>query len=339
MKKYVLLIIAFSVIVFQSCKKDEFTNPDRTSRTSKVYNTESSSFNPRAIDDMDSYLTNFLKEIKSPTRDAQPMSVEDAQWHLSACLNFQFCNANVEKTQVVYDTIYTTICVDNGYVSLNDINTSLQEISTEVIDMYKSCDLENKNILFIAPIIQDESLRSGSTIRTVVAISNNTEYYYLDEYDVIITLDSIIPDDCSYPWDSEAIDVLKYLINYYKPTRSTDPSQRSYYVVTHTIRPSYTDVTLSNRIYWNNYSSHLNFNKELIIYYLDSYLGLIEELNPSYPENHSDFYEGLVVPYRYSYISIDIAPNTQRESMVYYHMLSINYGEIYVTQTPQIPLD
>ena len=339
MKKIILLLSVISVIAFQSCKKDEMTNPDRTSRTSKVYNTESSSFNPRAIDDMDSYLTNFLKEIKSPTRDSQPMSVEDAQWHLSACLNFQFCNANVERTNVVYDTIFTTIPVDDGYVSLNDINTSLQEISKEVIDVYRLCDLENKNILFIAPIIQDESLRSGSTIRTVVAISNNTEYYYLDEYDVIITLDSIIPDDCSYPWDNEAIDVLKHLINYYKPTLNTDSNQRIYYIVTNTASLDYTGKNLSNRIFWNTNSSHLNFNKELIIYYLDSYLGLIEEFNPNYPENHSDLDEGLVVHNRYSYISIDIDSNTQRECQVYYHILSINYGVGYVTQTPQIPLD
>ena len=34
MKKIILLLTVISVIAFQSCKKDEFTNPDRTSRTS-----------------------------------------------------------------------------------------------------------------------------------------------------------------------------------------------------------------------------------------------------------------------------------------------------------------
>ena len=112
MKKYVLLIIAISVMAFQACKKDELTNPDRTSRTPQTQKTEASAFNPRNIGDMDSYLTNFLKEIKSPTRDAQPMTVEDAQWHISACLNFLFSNANVNKTQIVYDTIVKFSYVD-----------------------------------------------------------------------------------------------------------------------------------------------------------------------------------------------------------------------------------
>ncbi|MBR4155290.1 MAG: hypothetical protein IKU01_01115 [Bacteroidales bacterium] len=333
MKKYVLLIIAISVMAFQACKKDELTNPDRTSRTPQTQKTEASAFNPRNIGDMDSYLTNFLKEIKSPTRDAQPMTVEDAQWHISACLNFLFSNANVNKTQIVYDTIVTTINVNDGYISLNEINESLQDISTKVLGIYNSNDLENKNILFIAPMIQDESLRGTTTVRTVVAISNyDTEYHYLNESDINM-LDSIIPYNSSYLWCTEAIEVLKCFINHFKPTLNTDPSQRIYYIVTHTKHLNYSIDYLGNKIFWTDYGFYKRLGKEEIIYYLDSYLDLIDRYNPSNPEFHNG-----VATTTYSYISISIIPNTQdRECMMYYHNLYINYGEAYVTQTPQIP--
>ncbi|MBR5780544.1 MAG: hypothetical protein IKY27_00990 [Bacteroidales bacterium] len=331
MKKYILLIITVSLIAFQACKKDnELTNPDRTSRTSKVYNTESSSFNPRAIDDMDSYLTNFLKEIKSPTRDAQPMSVEDAQWHLSACLNFQFCNANVEKTQVVYDTIYTTICVDNGYVSLNDINTSLQEISTEVIDIYTSSNLENKNILFIKPEIQDEATtRSGNIVRTIVATSGRDGVignYYFDDEDIPL---SLFPEDAEYSWRTTAVDTLEYFINIYEPTKEDIPG-RVYYVETFNRECKFNNG-FSGRMFftYHSYVKDYKLNQQQMAYYLDSYLGLIDSLCPA----NLTYISSMIEPWCGS------APCTTTDITLpnyIHHVLYINYGYAYGTVVPPI---
>ena len=322
MKKYVLLIIAFSVIVFQSCKKDEFTNPDRTSRTSKVYNTESSSFNPRAINDMDSYLTNFLKEIKSPTRDAQPMSVEDAQWHISAGLNFLYSNAGVNKTQVTYDTIYSNIEVIDGSVSMDEINNSIQTISDELGDIYKRSNLDNKNVLYIKPEILEETTRGGSTVRTIVAMSDEIEImnYYFDNDSIPL---SFFPEDATYLWNTEAIDTLTHYMYMFKPEQPLI-SGRVYFTNIITIECTYR--THIGRLFSTQLSYHYRLNNVEMAYYLDSYLGLIEEVRP----------------FQLDYISFMIndingaLPSSTLQPLLYHHTLAIDYGRKTLTVTPPI---
>ena len=91
MKKIILLLTVISVIAFQSCKKDEFTNPEKLNKKTEV----SSTFNPNEIDDMNKYLSDFVNNMKSITRDnTSSLSLEEAEWHLTASLNYQHCNAN-----------------------------------------------------------------------------------------------------------------------------------------------------------------------------------------------------------------------------------------------------
>ena len=88
---FAIIALAIGITAFQSCKKDdELTKDDNVNQT-----TETSTFNPNAIENMDEYLLGFMKKISSATRDNETMTIEDAEWHLTACLNFQFCNANV----------------------------------------------------------------------------------------------------------------------------------------------------------------------------------------------------------------------------------------------------
>ena len=148
MKKYILLIITVSLIAFQACKKDEMTNPDNLSKTSSL-KTETSKFNSDRIENMDEYLTEFMKNLKTSTRNAETMSIDDAEWHISACLNFQFCNANINYTKITYDTLYSNIQTNNGNITMQEINNSLQTISNEVRTIYNMSTSQDKNILFI----------------------------------------------------------------------------------------------------------------------------------------------------------------------------------------------
>ena len=344
MKKYIkflICLLAVSLITFQACKKDnELTNP-KSPTGDKL--TENTSFNSKEIENMDEYLMNFMKEIKTQTRNAETMSVEDAQWHISACLNFMYCNANVDRTVVTYDTVYTSIMANDGCVSMNDINNSLQAISEKVSEVYNYSMLENKNILFIQPVILDEATRSGATVRTVVAMSNNWDYYYFDEADRPM-LDSIFPEGSSYLWRTEAIDTLEYYINVFKPTKIDVPG-RVYYTITTTLSPRYfqnyfiQSDYINNRLFYTFGSYHTEIPGEHMRYYLDSYLGLIEEARNE--ASHGG-------PTDLVYISSDIVPcngfyNEERSEnsitvqQPYHHLLYVYYGIASHTNNPVIP--
>lgn len=346
MKKYIkflICLLAVSLITFQACKKDnELTNP-KSPTGDKL--TENTSFNSKEIENMDEYLMNFMKEIKTQTRNAETMSVEDAQWHISACLNFMYCNANVDRTVVTYDTVYTSIMANDGCVSMNDINNSLQAISEKVSEVYNYSMLENKNILFIQPVILDEATRSGATVRTVVAMSNNWDYYYFDEGDRPM-FDSIFPEGSSYLWRTEAIDTLEYYINVFKPTKIDVPG-RVYYTQTKQKECCFTDYFIqsdfiNNRLFYTFGSYHTEIPGEHMRYYLDSYLGLIEESR----------YEGFIgspsnAPSDIVYISSDILARNgycnnrdNNEVMLpqpYHHHMFIYYGIASYTNNPVVP--
>ena len=316
----VIAALAIVLVSFQSCKKDnELTNDD-------VKRTETSTFNPNEIENMDEYLSNFIKELESPTRDSEPMLLSDAEWHLSACLNFKYCDAGVQKTHVTYDTIFTTINVNDGYISLNEINASLKEISNAVADVYQSSDLENKNLLFIKPEIQEETLRGGNVVKTVVAMSDRKEfmYYYFDNDSIPL---SLFPDGATYHWSTEAVDTLSYYMNLFKPIRYEEPG-RVYFTNLRTIRCTF--QTHPSRLFCTTLSAHYHLTKEEMAYYLDSYLGLIVENCPT--------------ANMMTYISFFIEPTSgypvdyMRGPVPYHHMLYITYGTIIGTGLdPELP--
>lgn len=314
MKKYFLLIIAVSLIAFQACKKDnELTDPNRTAKNPS---TETTEFNPNKIENINEYLTGFMKDIKTANRNAETMPIEDAAWHLSACLNYLYCNVNVLKTHIVYDTIVTTITTNNGYVTLNDINTALQEISTEVANIYNSSEVENKNLLFIKPEILDETLRSGNTVKTIVATSDNRgSHYYFTDWE-FLGLDTLLADNSLYQWDTDAIDTLHYLMNMFMPEFSPSLPGRYFSIVRQQNKFDKNDY--GRMFYGGNPNQKLT--KEQILFYLDYYLYIIDANKNGW-----------------SYIASNITPPEIVDSSsnkypldCYYHILSIEYGDIYI---------
>ena len=316
MKKLRLLAIitlALGIVAFNSCKKDdELTKVNETK-------TETSTFNPRGIENMDEYLLGFMKKIKSNTRDGESMSLSDAEWHLSACLNFQFCNLNVLKKQIVYDTITTIMNVNDGLVSLNDINVSLEEISAEVRAVYNASNVENKNLLFIKPEILDDATRGGVVVRTTVAISdrNDGSPYYFDEFGEWYELDTLFPDYALYQWNTDAIDVLECYMNLFMPSAYENDGR----IYADVLRTEYFDHTDYPYIF-NGGNPLQMLNKEQMLFYLDYYLYIVD-----------------INKFGMSYISSDIVPSVMeiydKEQVRYYnHALSISYGMLYYTNNP-----
>lgn len=269
---FAIIVLAIGITAFHSCKKDEeLTNNNETKALT-------STFNPNEIENMDEYLMGFMKELKNATRDSEPMTIEDAEWHLSACLNFMHCNTNVARTQIEYDTILSTINVNNGYISLNDINASLQEISDKVKEIYNASDLENKNLMYIYPVIEDGATRSSATIRTIVGTSGwGDEYYYFiggishpewwELYEIFT--------ESYYHWETEAPDTLEYHINRYIPDASSS-SERIYFTSIEVINFSYEDYP-GRIFYCDNCTFNHIFYPDEMMFYLDSFLGIIEE--------------------------------------------------------------
>lgn len=288
LRLYAIIVLAIGITAFHSCKKDEeLTNNNETKALT-------STFNPNEIENMDEYLMGFMKELKNATRDSEPMTIEDAEWHLSACLNFQFCNANVGRTHVVYDTITTAINVNDGCISMVDINAAMQEISTEVNAIFDESDVENKALLFIKPEILGDTYRNANSVRTVIGISGrDDEYYYFiggfshpewwELYDVIT--------EDYYHWKYEALDTLNKYINYYIPDAEST-SERMYFT-------SITERTFSYENYpdrmfslvVDGYTQDHQLTLEDMMFYLDSYLGIIEEnSNHVYSKMSSNVY-------------------------------------------------
>ena len=312
--KICIIILALILVTAQSCKKDKNTDPVNRSDNQ-------TSFNIYEEKNLDEYLTNFMGKMKTNTRSGESLTTDDAMWHLSACLNFTYSNINVNKSQVEYDTIVTSINVDDGYITLNDINRSFNEISNEVNAVYNSSTLENKNILYVIPELQDDVTRGGTTVRTVVAISNSLDfghYFFSDEETAL----SLFPEYTTYLWNTEAIETLTYYMNLYRSETEEIPG-RVYITNLTEVSCNYQNTYPNNRVFRTRLSSNVRLDREDMAFFLDSYLGLIDESNPGRPI--------------LGFVNFDIIPSHNREEVMYYHTLNIKYGIIRYTTTPTPP--
>lgn len=281
MKKYFLLIIAVSLIAFQACKKDnELTNPDKI-----VQETISSSFNPNNIADMNEYLSDFIKDMKSTAkRDNTLLPLEEAEWHLTACLNYQHCNANTATINFEYDTIISYINVNDDKIALADLSNSFDEISKEVLSIYDSYDYENKQIVYIySTIDKNNSTRSESVVRTVMATANNNHFYF-NEWDYLC-IDTLFPFDNRYHWVAAADSLEKYIKQIGRQNLNTDYyyvsiQNKSYHYDNYRLNPPIDQLsgTYYNRLYVLAvyYPERTYLSGGDMAFYLDSYLGLVK---------------------------------------------------------------
>lgn len=274
---YAIVTLAIVILAFQSCKKDdELTRIDNT-------NTEAKTFNPYGINDMNAYLSDFIKTMKSPTKDNASLPLEDAEWHLTACLNYKMCNANADRRDMIYDTIITKIHVDNNSISMTDINNSFVEISKNVGELYNSYDMEGKQIVYIYSTINSDNTSKGDAeVRTIMATGNRDPHYYFSDWDYIC-LDTLFPDNVQHHW-RDAANTLEDYVNLFGPGERED----GYYYVSIAYKDYHfrdysgsvvNGICYDSRLFYRSgFKEDTNppyLSKLDMMFYLDSYLGLV----------------------------------------------------------------
>lgn len=279
---FAIIALAIGITVFHSCKKnDELTNSEN--KTS-----ETSAFNPNGINDMNAYLSDFIKNMKSPTKNNNTMTLEEAEWHLTACLNYQMCNANADKTDMVYDTIITKIHIDDNEISMSEINKSFVEISKNVNTIYNTYDNEEKQIVFIYSTIEHDNLSKGdANVRTIIASGDKNNHFYLTDWE-FFCLDTLFPCSNEYLWSSAADSLEKYVTiigtqnlndDYYYVSIDSRLFKYNDYFLNPPIDINYN--TFSNRLFLcGNCPYATTYLKGCdMVFYIDSYLGLAKREN------------------------------------------------------------
>ena len=284
-----LLVVVATTIAVVSCKKEA----PETMLNSQPQVTKS--YYPEGVDDMDAHLRDFKQKMKdSPyTRDNETLSLEEATWYLSSVANYDFCNVNVEFTDLRYDTLYYNVNVSNGLVSLTDLNTLYQSVASDIDDFYQSLNLENKHFRFIGASISN----SGEVVVTLI-----TSFFWLDHtwhftdgFEAFVMCDSLFSEDSTYVWNTTAVRELQRVLNLLEghDFEYHNSTYRGYYVYTRTVAFHYMDYIdpygspfyMDSRVFavhGDTYYVHV-LDLDEMCYCLDSYLGLPFEYINAHP--------------------------------------------------------
>lgn len=167
MKKNIINIIGIITIIlitFYACKKDN----DKTNYVNNQTEV------PANLDD---YLIEFKEKIKSAERSNNYLSIEDAEWHLTALQNFELCDASNFNPNMIIDTFYTSLKIKNDSISLFELNKVFEENVHSIKNKYDNLDGESKSIYYIHSKIEDNSKDGLTKVMTVSAMVNNNMIY------------------------------------------------------------------------------------------------------------------------------------------------------------------
>ena len=334
----ILVMVATIVVAVVSCKKE-------TANT--MLNNQpqlTKSFYPEGVDDMDAHLRDFKQKMKdSPnTRDNETLSLEEAAWYLSSVANYDFANANVEFTDLRYDTLYYNVNVSNGLVSLTDLNTLYQSVASDIDDFYQSLNLENKHFRFIGASISN----SGEVIVTLVTTWLNHAWFFDDDWVAMMTCYDHFSEDSVYVWDELGKRELQRVLNLLEGRDFVyeNSDERVYYVYT-------TDLLFNYDNYIDPYDSNSPFyidsrlfaeqgdiefvpiiDLDEMCYCLDSYL----DLPFNYVNTHTGF--GNQRPVQWIIIPTVYEPGNYNGGAIhwylYCHILRVRLAECIATQDP-----
>ena len=174
----VIAALAIVLVSFQSCKKDNGNNADNDNNQTEI-----------ALSNIDEYLISLKKRMETSTRDLEYMSIDDAEWNLTALQNFELCDASRFSSEMIVDTFYTDLRVKNDSISLFELNHAFKDNVNKIRAKYAEIFSEYKNIYLINTKI-DRDYRNDiarvKTIsymydRTVPGISyrfDSTDYWY-----------------------------------------------------------------------------------------------------------------------------------------------------------------
>ena len=154
----VLLVIGFVVATFFACNKE------KEAAVETYGNTETISKD----DDMSAYLKQFKGKMQSSAKGGESLSMDDAQWHLEAVLNYTYGDVGHETTDIQCDTFYYTIHAEGNEVPLYQLNEAFNAISQNVEKAYGNCTLPDKSVLAVQTTFENESKSGDVVVRSVL---------------------------------------------------------------------------------------------------------------------------------------------------------------------------
>lgn len=329
-----LLVVAAASVAVVSCKKE---NSDTLlNNTSPQVKT----FAPPQVDDMNAYLKGFKQKMQNVTREGdETLSLEEAAWHLSSMANYDFANANVDYTDLRYDTLLYQVNVTNEQVSLLDLNTVYASIASDIDAFYHNLDLLEKHFRFIGASISE----NGQVVITLITSYRNLDHtwYFSDDFEATNYCYEFFDELTYYTWNTTALEQLEYAINILEGREyavNEYPSVRVYYVYTQ-------DVEFNYDQYFDSYGSPFLRNSRIfateadtwatpyldindMCYCLDSYL----QLPFMYAMQHSDMINQRPVRWRISGMHYD---NRELETWdVFCHIITVTFGRFITTESP-----
>ena len=152
---------ALAVAIFFACTKEKETKISHNNMRKAVVLKE---------DDMSAYLKQFKEKMQSATRGDESLSLEDAQWHLEAVLNYTYGEAGYQTTEIQCDTFYYELPTDGNEVTLARLNEAFITLSKDVENAYADCNLPEKSILAIQTVFGNESKDDDIVVRTILNI-------------------------------------------------------------------------------------------------------------------------------------------------------------------------
>ena len=308
------LVAAATTVAVVSCKKESrdtlLNNNAQPART----------FTPPQVDDMNAYLKGFKKKMQTSAerKDEKTLSIEEAAWHLSSLANYDFANANVQFTDLRYDTLYYNINVSNGQVSLTDLDAVYRRVASDINDFYQSLNLENAHFHFIGASISN----GGEIVVTLVTSYTwlDHAWYFIDPFTAFLVCDSLYIEDSCYQANGFGMWELERILNAFEGRPTEPDSTRIYYTRTRSKSFYFDDYidTYGSPFYHNSrlFATKGYFyscmSLEEFCYCLDSYL----ELGTS--ECRMD---EKTILWTLKFIS-----GVMKEQMVGHHYMTVDYG-------------
>ena len=328
-----LMAAAFAVAAV-SCKKE-------TQNTVQNENNASKRFDPSQIGDMAAYLKDFKVKMQSVTRgDDETMGLEEAAWHLSSVANYDYGHANVDFTDMRYDTIYGHVSVNNGQITLSDLNAAYDNMTEEIDDLYQNLDLPGMHTRFVDASIMENGEITMSLITTYFSF-DHTWYFPYDFYtDTICSY--YFSEDSVYIWNQLGATTLQTIINGLEGHRfAMSPAlldSRTFYVYTRQhqfdhqsyIDPYGSPFINNSRIYAKHDDSYATpaLSVDEMCYCLDSYLGLpFEYIQSNYYVNDEYPVDWQVTGWEQLFFG--------DKFMTFYHKLDVTFGRcVFVQEEP-----
>lgn len=325
-----IMVVAIALAVV-SCKKE-------TANALNQKANHAQAFDFRQIKDMNAYLENFKRDMTA-SKNEVGYSLADAAWHLASLANRDFCNASIKYDNVQFDTVEMNVTITDGTVLLKDIGTAYEQMCNKIRQFQNGFTLNSQSLYFINAFINPNGNMKVALMTTYTTAAKGLDDHLWYFPDIFGYVDSVclyhFESNTQYPWNGYGKLELQRILNLFE---SQAPSHGMTYI---TPTRSY----IFEYPYWtDSYGSPFNNNSRLcatyyakhtltedeMCYCLDSYLGL------GYDYITNNYYCDYEHPVLWTITTKD-SVFQYNNLRAYYHILTVQYGQIYHDGTNPSP--